>query len=94
MRNPAPRAFLFLLLVTVAAVVCAPLSALAQLKFEQWKSLQFSPDEISNPLISYLNADADADSLRNLLEYAFSADPKQASPLALPALKTGARISL
>ena len=80
---------LLLLLTASLAVVLAPYSAHAQLKFEQWKSLQFTPGEIANPVISDPNADPDADSLRNLFEYALSGDPKKANPLALPILEVG-----
>ena len=87
MRNSVRQIITVLLALTMLAFV--PSRSHAQLKFEQWKSLQFAPGEIGNPLFSDLSADPDADSLRNLLEYALSADPKKASPLALPTLETG-----
>ena len=88
MRNLAQRLLTVLLFTTVIAVTCAPVRAYAQLQFEQWRSLQFTPAENSDPLVSGLTADPDRDSIRNLLEYGFAGNPKAASIFPLPAVET------
>ncbi len=82
-RNLVQKLAEFFLLPLIA-VIFAPSPARAQIQFEQWRSLQFTPQEYSDPLMSSLTADPDHDSLKNLLEYGLGGSPKTASILPLP----------
>lgn len=88
MRNTAQRFSKVLLLTVAISVTCAPVRALAQLQFEQWKSLQFAPSENGDPLVSGLTADPDHDSIRNLFEYGLAGNPKVAAMSPLPTVET------
>lgn len=88
MRNSAKRFWKILLLTVAVSVTCVPVRALAQLQFEQWKSLQFAPSENSDPLVSGLTADPDRDSIRNLFEYGLAGNPKVAAISPLPTVDT------
>lgn len=88
MRNAAQQFSTILLLTLVVALACAPRRVLAQLQFDQWTALQFTPAEISDPLVSGLNADPDGDALRNLLEYALAGNPKVPGTSPLPVVGT------
>ena len=88
MRNAAQRFSTILLLTLAVALACAPHRVLAQLQFDQWSALQFTPAEISNPLVSGINADPDGDALRNLLEYAHAGNPKVPGTSPLPVVET------
>ncbi len=52
---------------------------------EAWLRTKFSAAELAAPTISGDQADPDGDGLNNLLEYAFSLDPKMPSATAQPA---------
>lgn len=88
MRNLAQRLLKVLLLTAAIVVTCASVRAHAQLQFEQWKSLQFTPVENSDPLVSGPTADPDRDSIRNLLEYGLAGDPKLSAMSPLPVIET------
>jgi hypothetical protein len=55
------------------------------LPIDAWRFSHFNAAELSNPAISGDLADADGDSLTNLVEYTFSLDPKVPSEQSLPA---------
>jgi hypothetical protein len=44
-----------------------------------WRAANFTPAELSQPLVSGADADPDDDGLRNLLEYAYNRNPKSAN---------------
>jgi len=52
--------------------------------FEEWQAANFTPAELTDPLISGPLADADLDSLSNLLEYGMGLDPRLSNPDSLP----------
>ena len=88
MRNSAQWFWKVLLLTVAISLTCVPVRALAQLQFEQWKSLQFAPSENGDPLVSGLTADPDHDSIRNLFEYGLAGNPKAADVSPLPTVET------
>lgn len=54
-------------------------NALPSISPNEWRSLRFSALDLLNPAISGWKADADHDSMSNLLEYATGRDPKAAT---------------
>jgi hypothetical protein len=54
--------------------------------FEEWQTANFTPAELTDPLISGPLADADLDSLSNFLEYGMGLDPKLQNFDSLPTL--------
>ena len=44
--------------------------------FAQWQRVYFTPEELSNPAVSGENADPNHNGLTNLLDYAFTNDPR------------------
>jgi hypothetical protein len=45
------------------------------LTFPDWQSIHFSPFQLTNPALSRITADLDADGLTTLAEYLFASDP-------------------
>jgi hypothetical protein len=52
--------------------------------YSQWKSINFTPLEAVNPLISGPDADPDMDGVKNLLEFAFGLNPKSGASVQVP----------
>lgn len=55
--------------------------------WDEWRAHYFTPAELAKTTISGDMADPEGDGLANFLEMAFSSDPKNASPEALPAAR-------
>ena len=62
--------------------------------FDAWRYVNFTSTELSNPSISAENADADGDSLANLIEYALALDPKTPSISTLTTQQSGGYLTL
>jgi N-acetylneuraminic acid mutarotase len=63
--------------------------------FTQWQQLHFTPEELSNPTVSGENADPNHNGLTNLLDYAFTNDPRAVTTKFRPfALREQTTVSL
>ncbi len=77
------------IVASAAYTVSTPASASVTIfdpAFELWKTMNFTPAELADPLLSGDDADFDRDGRSNFLEYAFGKNPRAAEAQTLPAL--------
>ncbi len=61
---------------------------------DAWRTVNFSPAELTDPSISGDNADPDGDALPNLIEYALGLPPKSPSLSPVPTIDAGGYLTL
>lgn len=77
-------------LAWIGSITGANPATLPAENFADWLRVYFTPTQITDPTITDPNADADADGVPNLLEFAFNLDPTFAEPATMTA-STGLR---